>query len=215
MDLTTATPAEIDEAWAEALAPVRALEVKLGRARKEADHVREQAERFPGFSVYENAADEAETHRALVEEQADAAHAILNGPFADEWDRRGGWTRYYLVPGGHLHRYACHTLTPGRTLVGLLTEASGLDNGEVVAKYDATACTKCFADAPVAGKLAPEEEGFCKHSGTYAGESLVQPEKWGNGRWALAAVAPGVRCECGYVGSITKSGKFRKHKAGG
>lgn len=93
-------------------------------------------------------------------EIAKAEHDAL--PYEEQWEARR-WTRYVIVPGGHLHKRGCSTLTPGRTMVGQVAEASGLTAAEVVAKYDAVACTHCFPDAPVPERKTPAEEGFCKH----------------------------------------------------
>jgi len=143
---------------------------------------------------------------------AKAEHEAL--PYEEQWERRR-WTRYIVVPGGHLHFRQCHTLTPGRTMIGQVAEASGLTPVEVIAKYDATACTHCFPDAPVAPKKTPAEEGFCGHSGqpmTQAQRDTLNaryPSGWHN-----FAVARTVRCECGAHVSITKTDKIRKHKPG-
>ena len=105
----------------------------------------------------------------------------------------------------------CSTITPGRTLVGLLIEASGMTPAEVVERFQYTACTHCFPEAPVEGKLTTEQAGLCEHSGQYVEnvEGASVREQW----WSYA-VLPAAKCPCGYRGAITKSGKFRKHKPG-
>jgi hypothetical protein len=155
----------------------------------------------PGVQRKQFEESKAKLEAEIAELEAEAA------PFEAEFDRRGGWTRYLVVSGGHLHFRSCHTLTPGRTMVGQIAEASGLDQGEVVGKYGETACTHCFPDAPVAEKKTPAEEGFCEHSGEF-----VPAEKL-PANWMSRIYMPSVRCECGHVGAITKTGKYRKHKA--
>src|SRR5690606_12991786 len=114
---------------------------------------------------------------------------LAEAPFRAEWERRGGWTRYYAVPGkGHVHALPCFTVRPMRTLIGLVVEASGMEPQEVVARFAYTACTHCFPEAPVA---RPEPEGLCEYSGAYAPgvPGAKVPE-----RWSLRAVAPHVTC---------------------
>lgn len=222
MDLTTQTPAEIDAAWAEAMRPIQPLELKLKRNRESAWELSEaielaqyKASRDPGWSppewqrgYEERLARADEKAAALKIEIAEAEKA--DEPFVAEWDRRGGWSRYHIVSGGHLHHQSCHTLTPGRTLIGLLTEASGMDEDEVVTRYDVTACTHCFPDAPVEIEL-PDDR--CPQSGEVAIYNLTDPSNLPY--WSSMAVRPHARCECGYVGAITAGGFYRKHDRGG
>jgi hypothetical protein len=61
----------------------------------------------------------------------------------------GKWTRFVLVPGGHLHRgFYCSTLRY-TTVTGLLPEYSGADEKEIVELAGEVACTVCFPSAPV------------------------------------------------------------------
>lgn len=205
-DLTVLEPAEIDALWAEALVPAARIEARIAGLRK-------QARRYRKFGGYDRQADEIDDQAHELENSDEYLVALdADVPFRDEWNRRDGWTRYFLVLGGHLHENHCHTLTPGRTLVGMLPEASGLSRSEVVERYDYTACTHCFPDAPVAPKLSAAEAGLCEHSGQFV-ESVEGASV--RDEWYRYAVAPDAHCPCGYSGAITKSGKFRKHKAGG
>lgn len=218
-DLTQMTPAEIDERWQRALDPARELEGLKAHNDNRIKRLNETIERTsPGMWRHNNAVEELEDedqHRFELNEQLHVALDVLQQPFKAEWTSRGGWTRYYLVAGGHLHEYSCHTLTPGRTLVGLLCEASGATRDEVVKRYDVTACTHCFPDAPVAAERKPEDDGFCKHSGEYLSEDQRTElnRRYPHGYYNMC-VAPSVRCECGGYPSITKTDKVRKHKPG-
>ncbi|CCQ44634.1 gp38 domain protein [Pseudarthrobacter siccitolerans] len=61
----------------------------------------------------------------------------------------GNWSRFVLVPGGHLHRgFHCSTLR-WSTPTGLLPEYSGADEKEIVEIAGEVACTVCFPSAPV------------------------------------------------------------------
>lgn len=125
-----------------------------------------------------------------------------------EYERRGGWSRYVIVPGGHLHKRSCHTLTPGRTMVGQVAYASGLDEAAVVGEYDVTACTHCFPNAPVAPAQTPEQEGFCKGSGRVLSAEALDKIDWKR-RHRVS-----IRCsDCGKGVSLTERGALRKHKA--
>lgn len=209
-DLTALSPAEVDgelfpilDSLAmkdAALADYRYLLGEVGRkptgfSRRD---VREDGLEYnnPGVQRRQFEEGKARAEATIAGLEADAA------PYEAEFNRRGGWTRYLVVPGGHLHFRSCHTLTPGRTMVGQIAEASGLDQAEVVGKYGVTACTHCFPDAPVEPKKTPAEEGFCPHSGEY-----LTNDEYGQGRRYC-------RCpKCGEQVAVTQSGKFRKHKA--
>ena len=66
-----------------------------------------------------------------------------------EFRSRGGWTRAYVVPGGHAHTStACSTCYP-TTRFALVPRMSGMDEAEVVEAAGERACTVCFPSAPV------------------------------------------------------------------
>lgn len=200
-DLTTQTPAEVDAE----LFPILDKIDREAYYRAEAQRRLDGEPRRPGEHVWPlrdferpRYEESVAKHQATIDElELEAA------PLEAEYERRGGWIRYVVVPGGHLHLRSCHTLTPGRTMVGQVAEASGLDQGEVVGNYGEGACTHCFPDAPVAEKQTPAQEGFCAESGTYADpETYCTP----SGRYC--------RCKCGAVPAVTTTGKIRKHKPG-
>ena len=76
----------------------------------------------------------------------------------DQWDkvdeeyvRRGGWTRAFLVRGrdGHIHKsMSCSTCRP-TTQFAWLTQYSGTTEAEVVEDAGMMACTVCYPSAPV------------------------------------------------------------------
>lgn len=227
VDLTTQTPAEIDQAWQEALLPAERLRLRYEATRTS---IKRYEERYPAgtdstpkpaaWEVRAYEEDLESEHQQLVDYQNE--FAIADGPFTAEWDRRGGWTRYYLVQGGKLHDYYCQTLNRGRqpTLLGLFTEASGLNRDEVVDKYQVAACTHCFPDAPVEVFKTPEQQGFCKYSGEsiWTNEDLrLQLEnlkrRYPKG-WSGYMVARGIKCNCGGYPSLTSTDRVRKHKPG-
>ena len=196
-DLTTLTPAEVDALLGEALLPAQRTELDLMSARRDLKRYKRHG-REPEYLTKRIAELEAR-----LEEQLAVAE-----PYEAEYNRRP-WSRYLIVSGGHLHRQGCGTLTPGRTRVGMVAEASGLDAAQVVGSFGETACTHCFPDAPVARPKTPAEEGFCEHSGKPIPEDKL-PKEWWN-----RAVSPQVKCSCGHWGAMTSAGNYRKHKAGG
>jgi hypothetical protein len=67
----------------------------------------------------------------------------------------GKWTRFVLVPAGHLHKgFGCSTLR-WTTQTGLMPEYSGADEAEIVALAGEAACTVCFPSAPVTPSMLP------------------------------------------------------------
>lgn len=141
MNLTTATPAEIDAV----LAPIwgrlnSAYSAKTRAAQSIKD--REARGRMVD-SYYLKSLTDAET--AIAECKALAA------PMEDEYDARGGWTRFYMVmnTGGHLHRSTHCSTCRWTTAFSWLPEFSGQDEAGVVDLAGEDACTVCFPTAPV------------------------------------------------------------------
>lgn len=75
----------------------------------------------------------------------------------NEYDRRGGWTRAWLVTDGHVHRSRnCSTCNNGEqpTRFCWLPEMSGKKEEEIVEAAGDRACTVCYPSAPVARGLS-------------------------------------------------------------
>lgn len=66
-----------------------------------------------------------------------------------EFDDRGGWSRYYLVTGGHLHNDPGCSSLRSTTRLSLIPETSGLDDDQVIEMAGDRTCTICSPDAPV------------------------------------------------------------------
>lgn len=72
-----------------------------------------------------------------------------------EFDRRGGWSRAYLVTDGHVHSSMnCSSCNRGEfpTRFSWMIDYSGKDMAEIVEAAGERACTICYPDAPVARK---------------------------------------------------------------
>jgi hypothetical protein len=82
-----------------------------------------------------------------------AAQAVMV-PFNDEFNRRGGWTRAFLVTNGNGHVHSsmsCSTCNRGQSATDFawMTEYSGMDEAAIVDAAGWRACTVCYPSAPV------------------------------------------------------------------
>lgn len=198
MDIESMTPAEIDQLWLDTVQP--ALSIKQQANEKMANAT---CYRKFGGKYAEQGDRYAEEAKALYAKGSEMYNE-LSVPFVAEWDRRGGWTRAYVVPDGHIHKTtACHTLYP-TTVVAWLPEQSGLSEEEIVERAGVHACTVCYPSAPVealrAAEAAAKKATQCPGSGEYA----KNQKHWGQ-RY--------VACHhCGQSISVTSRGNLRAHK---
>lgn len=74
-----------------------------------------------------------------------------------EWNRRGGWSRFFLVQDGHIHRdQSCFTLRI-TTRLSWQPHLSGRSDEQAVAELGPFLCSFCFPDAPVDWQQKPED----------------------------------------------------------
>jgi hypothetical protein len=114
---------------------------------------------------------EVQTDERIAEAYSEfliAAHSAPKGTdpkTLPEWDAflaadtdYTGWSRYYAVPGGHIHSdMACSTCNRYNDRTGYctyttfawITDLSGLTADNAIAAYGPTLCTVCFPNAPV------------------------------------------------------------------
>lgn len=202
-DLTTLTPPQIDELWAEAMVPAHTVWAKLAEARRSARRYRKANYAVPAYLT-----ERIETLDAEYTELAKAS-----APFDAEYERRGGWTRYLILvssSNGHVHRSPghCGSLTPGKSVVSPVYELSGNDEAGVVERCGHTACSKCFKTAPVA-KGTSIKPGQCPDTGNvYDGRDYGNPASYASNRVSRYAKCP----TCGTGVSVTSTGKLRAHK---
>jgi hypothetical protein len=153
MDLTTATPVEIDTALADAYGRIADL---TGQQHRLSATVSRIDEVEPG-SYQSMLPDYSPAARAKLVGEIDALQKriweILDAEVypreAQYNDRR--WTRYYLVDnaGGHVHPdQSCSTCFP-TTKYAWLVEQSGMSAEDLVKMAGEDACTVCFDWAPV------------------------------------------------------------------
>jgi hypothetical protein len=121
-----------------------------------------------------------------------------------EWARRGHWSRFFLVPGGHIHATMdCSTCNHrGRlTQFGWLPDLSGLTEKDAVDAHGTILCSVCFPTAPVEWTVgpAPVDDGRCPGSGTNVD---------GLGYGTSYAPCP----SCQKMVTATRKAGIRKHK---
>lgn len=201
MNLSPLTPAEVDAMWHDAMAPFRA---KFERANA-LDSTAAKYRKYGG--KYIEQADDYAQQAHVLRQATIVARAAVEAPFLAEWHARGGWTRAYIVPDGHIHKStSCHSLHP-TTIIGWIPEQSGMTEAEIVEAAGVHACTICYPSAPVdalrAALAAAKAEGECPGSRTYDHDSS-----------GLMYYSPRAKCNhCHRTVSATKTGKLRAHKA--
>lgn len=116
-------------------------------------------------------AEEFDTFRAKVAAVKVAYDAYV--AVSKEYD---GWSRFFLVPGGHIHSSMdCSTCNHRgtQTEFGWLPDLSGLSEADAVAIHGPWLCTVCYPSAPVeytnGEELAAAAKAAksCPGSGTY------------------------------------------------
>jgi hypothetical protein len=152
MLIPTATPAEIDieisridDLLAQASARISRLSAALDRRYEGGEYI------LHGTPRVEKQAE----LRRLVDSQA--ALFTQRRPFTEEFGRRAGWTRYWIVANGNGHVHStmgCQTCFP-TTEFHWLAELSGTSRTDLVELAGERACTVCFPIAPVATREQP------------------------------------------------------------
>jgi len=199
IDLSLLDPREIDRMWAEAEATLTPQRQALAGTRATINRYSNK-----GYKVPQHYVDTMAKQAARL---ADASRIL--DPFKTEWEQRGGWRRFELCLGGHVHRHSprCSSLHP-TSATTILAELTDLTERTVVERMGFKACTICFPWAPTvpafqAGEKAAQEAeaaknaNRCDKSGTY---------QTGTGRQRY------VRCAgCGSTVSLTPTGALRAH----
>lgn len=156
-DLTTWTPAEVDTALAEVQERMQPV---LDRRWHAIDDIADakallraiDVGRYRGYRSREELDRDIERARAVLD-RADEELAALHEearPYNEEFTRRGGWTRAWLVDntGGHVHKTRDCSTCFERTRFGWLPQVSGFTEDEIVALAGEGACTVCYPTAP-------------------------------------------------------------------
>jgi len=146
MDLRTATPTEIDTELVRLYGEYGKVQARQQAVQKGLErHADDDPTGYWGETIG-RLAEEA----GRLEAQAVELREKIR-PLTDEFQRRGGWTRAFLVTNanGHVHNTtACNTCF-ATTQFAWLPEFAGHDEAEIVEAAGETACTVCFPTAPV------------------------------------------------------------------
>jgi hypothetical protein len=163
MELRTATPKEIDLVLAE-------IHDRIGRQNHKILEIQTRIKGYqkviandnpPYYQSYQ--VKEAVVSLAEWEAALSLAIARLDSlyeearPLNDEFTRRDGWTRAFIVKNsnGHVHNtLRCGSCYP-TTQFAWLPEVSGDNEQEIVDKAGSSACTFCYASAPVDLRSTP------------------------------------------------------------
>jgi hypothetical protein len=143
-NLTTWTPVQID--------------TELARIWGEIDKAQDQVEAYKAYLAREEKSGQPirwaggkSTAEYLAEYRAKLQELRIEAdPYQDEYVRRGGWLRYFLVSNtnGHVHREMhCSTCFP-TTRYNWLVNLADCDEDAMVEEWGELACTVCFPNAP-------------------------------------------------------------------
>jgi hypothetical protein len=157
MNLTTATPVEIDTVLADLMTKAYALDMErdlnLKRAREIEDGVAKRAAGNLSYSGSSWSQERADEYRAKADKIATQIIVLDEQarPLHEEFTRRGGWTRAFLATSanGHIHSSRSCSTCYATTQFFWFTDLSGHDEAEIVAKAGSDACTVCYPSAPV------------------------------------------------------------------
>lgn len=156
-DISTTTPAEIDYHLSRLEAESYQLDHGLVSLHRELGQAEEIAQGYgPRYGVRRPrpVAEIVELIQNVEQRQSEIRHHFVS--LNAEYTRRGGWRRYYLVEDGHLH-YDVSGSRCSRvhsTTHYWMTEFSGQEPAEVIARAGERVCTTCFPEAPVAPRPA-------------------------------------------------------------
>lgn len=172
MSIATQTPAQIDATRAEVFGKTATAKARRSMVLDNMHRMAEPSVRFgrawtktdaEAIAAVETMATRTD-HTARPAERAleslrqfDADLAALAAeaaPLNAEFERRGGWTRAFLVTNGNGHVHStmnCSTCNRGRraTEFQWMTDFSAMDEAEIVAAAGWRACTVCYPTAPV------------------------------------------------------------------
>lgn len=112
-------------------------------------------------------------------------------------DEYEGWSRFFLVVGGHIHStMGCHTCYP-TTEFGWLPALSGLTEADAVAVYGGVLCSICYPSAPV------ESTGGYSDGLTLAEQEARRSEKAAKADAKAAKLVPADDQFRGFEGTVT------------
>lgn len=234
MNITTATPTEIDSALSEiytrrgaALAALDAAKRGIYRAlgnrltgRQRAIVTDADVQTLRARIADDERFGYRDGHWLRAFDQATEQLQLLGAeakPLDAEFARRP-WSRFFLVVGGHIHSSMnCSTCNRSgkATAFAWLPEISGLTEEEAVAAHGAILCTTCYPSAPLAWTDFYEQEAERK-AALYCSGSGTTDWKDGQVRNGFYSGNGGYCSHCdGWAGTTSRySRTIRKHKPG-
>lgn len=155
-NLSAQSPAQIDAALAEIHGRINDNLAHVGRIDKSIERQEGILASGDSYRILVNDGEEAIRERIaeLQQRREDLLSEVIPGlhretaPYNAEFDRRGGWTRIYLVDNsnGHVHTSMNCRNCYSTTQYYWVTELSGSTQEEVVAQAGARTCLTCFPD---------------------------------------------------------------------
>lgn len=149
------TPAEVDVLLSTLNDERHRIEMRMDGLTRQIAQYREMD---PMPSYYQSYVDRAEKELETLRPKRIKVLEEMR-PLNEEYNARGGWTRFFLVRGsnGHVHSSTeCSTCFP-TTDFGWLAEHSGMNEAEIVELAGDSACTICYPTAPVADANNPRK----------------------------------------------------------
>lgn len=207
INLTTMSPAEIDEKLAEihgrTAVAYDAWVNESAKAQKIEDALRGRTF-WTDKDLASSLARADKLQKAYLAAKAEAV------PFNEEYEARGRWTRAFIVIDGHVHSsMSCSTCNNGRymTRFGWLTELSDHDEAEIVEQAGERACTVCYPSAPVnAGpsKLFHKDELAAEQARQERAEKAAAKAA----KIAANAISPAIGTSYDRIDTVTKAKAF-------
>lgn len=197
--LKTETPPNLDGVLAELYYKEAAAKARVSAALQGIERDKKYQERYPeGHPSHTTYVRSIERLQTQVKEQQAIAEAAKKEaiPYNEEFQRRGGWSRAFLVSNGngHVHRdmncSTCHVTTQ----YAWMTDYSGKNEEEIVEAAGERACTVCYPSAPVSTLNKPTKmftEDEKKQQAAREERARVKEEK------AAKAKAAGIFAEDG------------------
>lgn len=155
-DLTVLTPAEVDTPLAELYERIYDARADLYLNRQRHEQYMAGVEKCEAGDFRYSGYSRDDKYLTRLDDEADKLRDLINDltgrtvPYENEYVRRGGWTRAWLVDNtnGHVHNtMQCSTCYP-TTRFGWLPQVSGMTEDGIVELAGEKACTVCYPSAP-------------------------------------------------------------------
>lgn len=192
-EITEMNPAEIDSALSEIYGSLGEVDAEIATLLRRINSLQKTfTDAYVTPYMEESAREGIESAHTQISVLKFEREMLTNDltPFEDEFVRRGGWSRFFSVMGGHIHSSMnCGTCNKmGKpTSFRWLPEWSGRSESEALASltenHKTILCSVCFPDAPVELYRERQDPNSCPGSGKSYDEnqpySIRTVSKWG------------------------------------